>query len=71
MSLKHILLGLLEKPNSGYDIKQYFDQVFRHFWAADLAQIYPTLNRLEKEGLASSDRVVSDKASPRKQESSQ
>lgn len=51
MSLDHILLGILRTPASGYEIKQQFDQIFSHFWAADLPQIYRTLNRLERGGL--------------------
>ena len=66
MSLKNILLGLLEEPNSGYDVKQYFDRVFKHFWAAELAQIYPTLDRLEKDGLAGSQRMASEKGPVRR-----
>ncbi len=66
MSLKHILLGLLEEPNSGYDVKQYFNQVFKHFWAAELAQIYPALAKLEKDGLAGSEQQASDKGPTRR-----
>lgn len=51
MALDHILLGILRTPASGYQIKQQFDQVFSHFWATDLPQIYRTLNRMEKDGL--------------------
>lgn len=51
MSLDHILLGVLRTPASGYQIKQYFDQGFSHFWATDLPQIYRTLNRMERDGL--------------------
>ncbi|MFN2316028.1 MAG: PadR family transcriptional regulator [Gemmatimonadales bacterium] len=51
MSLDHILLGILRSPSSGYDIKAAFDNIFSHFWAADLPQIYRTLNRMEREGL--------------------
>jgi DNA-binding PadR family transcriptional regulator len=51
MSLDHILLGIVRTPASGYDIKQQFDEVFSHFWAADLPQIYRTLNRMERDGL--------------------
>lgn len=51
MSLDHILLGILRTPASGYQIKQLFDQVFSHFWATDLPQIYRTLNRMQKDGL--------------------
>jgi len=38
MSLKHILLGILEEPHSGYEIKLEFERVFKHFWSAELAQ---------------------------------
>ncbi len=48
MSLQHILLGLLREPASGYDLKAYFDKSVRYFWAAELSQIYPTLQRMEK-----------------------
>jgi len=51
MHLDSILLGALREPAAGYDIKQLFDRVFSHFWAADTAQIYRTLNRLEEQGL--------------------
>ncbi len=51
MSLDHILLGVLRTPASGYQIKQLFEQVFSHFWATDLPQIYRALNRMEKDGL--------------------
>ena len=51
MSLQHILLGLLREPASGYDLKAYFDHSVRYFWAAELSQIYPTLQRMERDGL--------------------
>lgn len=66
MSLDNILLGILKKPAAGYDIKQQFEQVFRHFWSADLAQIYRSLNRLEKDGLLESRVEPSDKGPERK-----
>lgn len=50
MSLDHILLGILRKPGSGYEIKAAFDQVFNHFWQAQQSQIYRTLKRLEAQG---------------------
>ncbi len=50
MSLKHILLGILQQPKSGYDVKKMFDQVFSNFWAAELSQIYPQLKRLTEDG---------------------
>lgn len=51
MSLDHILLGLLQKPASGYDLKDAFGETVAHFWSAELSQIYPTLKRLEERGL--------------------
>ncbi|NVJ71250.1 MAG: PadR family transcriptional regulator, partial [Alphaproteobacteria bacterium] len=30
MSLPHILLGVLDQPRSGYDIKQLFDSSLKH-----------------------------------------
>lgn len=66
MSLDHILLGILRTPGSGYEIKRQFDQVFAHFWAADLPQIYRTLNRMEREGLLAVSREPSDKGPERR-----
>lgn len=60
MSLDHILLGALREPSSGYDLKTRFDEIFRHFWPAELSQIYRTLRRLESDGLLSSRREASD-----------
>lgn len=51
MSLDHILLGALEEPRSGYELKQWFDEVFSFFWNADQSQIYRTINRLALQGL--------------------
>jgi PadR family transcriptional regulator AphA len=50
MNLDGILLGLLRHPATGYQIKQSFDTIFSHIWAAELSQIYRTLKRLEDEG---------------------
>ena len=48
MSLDHILLGLLREPATGYDLKNAFSENVRHFWSAELSQIYPSLKRLEQ-----------------------
>lgn len=66
MSLKHILLGMLHRPASGYDLKKYFSNSLNHFWAAELSQIYPQLSRLEDDGLLRSTMTESDKGPPRK-----
>jgi len=50
LSLPHILLGLLDEPASGYDLKKIFERALGHFWAAELSQIYPTLKQLERRG---------------------
>ena len=47
------ILGLLAwKPMSGYDIKKVVDVGLSHFWNENYGQIYPTLDRLVKDGLA-------------------
>ena len=66
MSLQHILLGMLDTPTSGYDLKKKFNQSLAHFWAAELSQIYPLLSRMEQQGLLTSTRRASDKGPPRK-----
>jgi DNA-binding PadR family transcriptional regulator len=57
MSLGHAILGFLNRsPMTGYDLKtRCFDETASHFWAADQAQIYRTLERLEAKGLLTSD----------------
>ncbi len=52
MSLDHAILGFLsERPMTGYDLKTHcFDQTASHFWTADQAQVYRTLERLEVRG---------------------
>jgi DNA-binding PadR family transcriptional regulator len=59
MSLEHILLGMLRRPASGYHLKAEFDAGARHFWSAELSQIYPTLQRMEERGWLTSRREPS------------
>ncbi|MEL7472258.1 MAG: PadR family transcriptional regulator [Planctomycetota bacterium] len=66
MSLDCVLLGLLSRPSSGYDLKQWFSRAFHHFWAAEPSQIYRTLGRLEDHGLASVEETPSLKGPPRR-----
>lgn len=49
MSLAHAILGFLAtEDQTGYDLKtRCFDDKASHFWTADQAQIYRTLDRLE------------------------
>lgn len=65
MSLKHILLGLLHEPASGYDVKKKFDRSLRNFWRAELSQIYPQLQKLEQAGLLTARQVASDRGPSR------
>ncbi len=59
MSLPHILLGLLAGPTSGYDLHKEFATSLANFWSAKLSQIYPTLKRLEADGLVTSEAAAS------------
>ena len=66
MSLDHILLAILREPASGYDLKKVFSESIRHFWFAELSQLYPALQRLEKNGFLKSKTTPSDKGPPRR-----
>jgi len=66
MSLRHILLGILSEPQSGYDIKNRFAQSLQHFWRAELSQIYPLLQKMENEGLLTSKELASSIGPPRR-----
>ncbi|MFZ5632367.1 MAG: PadR family transcriptional regulator [Bacillota bacterium] len=67
MSLKYALLGFLNCSNmTGYQLKQHFDQSIRHFWSANLSQIYPALSQMEKEGLLTMEVEYQEKHPPRK-----
>src|SRR5262252_4319228 len=54
MSLRYALLGLLAgEPASGYDLARTFERNLRRYaWHAQHSQIYPELNRLAADGLA-------------------
>jgi DNA-binding PadR family transcriptional regulator len=50
---KYAILGLLSwKPMSGYDIKKLVEMSLAHFWNESYGALFPTLNRLVEEGLA-------------------
>lgn len=66
MSLENILLGMLREPASGYDLKARFNEGPRYFWPAELSQIYPTLQKLEKNGKLASSIEPSRKGPPRR-----
>jgi len=46
------ILGVLSvEPSSGYDIRQSIATTLGHFWHESFGQIYPTLAKLDAEGL--------------------
>jgi DNA-binding PadR family transcriptional regulator len=52
MALDHaILVSLLEKPGSGYELARRFDRSIGYFWTATHQQIYRVLRRMEDDGL--------------------
>ncbi|HEY2483190.1 MAG TPA: PadR family transcriptional regulator [Caulobacteraceae bacterium] len=47
-----VVLGMVRLgARSGYEIKQLVDSSIRFFWTISQAQIYPSLERLERDGL--------------------
>lgn len=51
MSTPHaILIALLEKPSSGYDLARRFDRAIGYFWQATHQQIYRELGRMVEMG---------------------
>ncbi|MEM5325336.1 PadR family transcriptional regulator [Paraburkholderia sp. JHI2823] len=60
MSTPHaILIALLEKPSSGYDLARRFDRAIGYFWHATHQQIYRELGRMVDAGWVS---VIEDDA---------
>lgn len=64
--MEYIILGLLNEPRSGYDLKAEFDAGAAHFWAAEYSQIYTTLKRMRARGLLRDRRASSTKGPPRR-----
>jgi DNA-binding PadR family transcriptional regulator len=53
MSVKHALLALLEQePMYGYQLRVEFEQRTGTTWPLNVGQVYTTLSRLERDGLA-------------------
>ncbi|GAA2066126.1 PadR family transcriptional regulator [Streptomyces albiaxialis] len=68
MALEHaILVSLLEKPGSGYELARRFDRSIGYFWAATHQQIYRVLKRMEGDGWIGA-REVAQQARPDKKE---
>lgn len=51
MSTQHaLLISLIEKPSSGYDLARRFDKSIGYFWHATHQQIYRELGRMAEMG---------------------
>ena len=61
MSTRHILLGLLASgPSHGYDLKRRHDERFPQARPLAYGQVYTTLQRLVRDGLAEVEGTDSD-----------
>jgi DNA-binding PadR family transcriptional regulator len=59
MSVRHSLLALLDhEPAHGYALKTAFEARTGHAWPLNVGQVYTTLARLERDGLAQPAGVV-------------
>jgi DNA-binding PadR family transcriptional regulator len=61
LSIRHSLLALLsEGPKYGFQLRQEFEASTGDVWPLNVGQVYTTLDRLERDGLAESDDLDSD-----------
>jgi DNA-binding PadR family transcriptional regulator len=61
MSVRHSLLALLsEGPKYGFQLRQEFEASTGDVWPLNVGQVYTTLDRLERDGLAESDDLDAD-----------
>src|SRR6185437_15614236 len=65
MSVRHVLLALLsEGPKYGLQLREEFEARTGEVWPLNVGQVYTTLQRLERDGLAESEGAGDD--SPQK-----
>jgi DNA-binding PadR family transcriptional regulator len=65
MSLRHAILGILDyREMHGYQLKRVLDEGISTFWPVNLAAIYPSLRKLEEEGLVEGRREPSAEGRP-------
>jgi DNA-binding PadR family transcriptional regulator len=56
VTIKHALLALLsDQPKYGLQLRQEFEEKTGEIWPLNVGQVYTTLQRLERDGLVSSD----------------
>jgi DNA-binding PadR family transcriptional regulator len=61
MSVRHALLALLaEGPKYGLQLREEFEARTGEVWPLNVGQVYTTLQRLERDGLAESDDDTQD-----------
>ncbi len=61
MSVPHVLLALLaEGPKYGLQLREEFEAGTGEVWPLNVGQVYKTLGRLERDGLAESDGAGQD-----------
>ncbi|MFE4108268.1 PadR family transcriptional regulator [Almyronema epifaneia] len=61
MALAHaILVALLDRPCSGYDLAKRFSNSVGFFWDASHQQIYRELSKLEAQNYLTSEKVLQD-----------
>ena len=61
MSIRHSLLALLSQgPKYGFQLRQEFETSTGEVWPLNVGQVYTTLQRLERDGLAESDDIEED-----------
>jgi DNA-binding PadR family transcriptional regulator len=52
--LREAILGLLSiRPMSGYDVSRSYKRALQQIWYAPLGQVYPTLRKMQADGLLS------------------
>ena len=67
MSLKYAILGLLsEGPRHGYELKGLYDEALVPSAKLNFGQVYPTLDRLRRDGCVEQDVVSQDDRPDRK-----
>lgn len=67
MALDHALLvSLLEKPSSGYELARRFERSIGYFWHATHQQIYRVLARMEAAGWIAAEVQAGESAPDRK-----
>jgi DNA-binding PadR family transcriptional regulator len=61
LNSQDVILGILMRESiSGYDIKHKFETVFSYFYNASYGTIYPTLSKMEKDGLITKVSIVQE-----------